>query len=194
MWWLVAGCICVPSVGSNVVRVAEAGCAGLESGVTCSSTISPFSAPTSLHCPALAHPSTPTLVPVSPQPCPAAAAQPGHVSRVTSWSRVPRVPCYMARPAGWAGWHLVEGCCSVRCRELPLLRAAAGPVSAEHGLRSTPRLQRTLSTLSPPHRRGRPGPARPHPCPGPAANTLLATTCSLLPLATCTWPCCSLLC
>lgn len=123
-----------------------------------------------------------------------AAAQPGHVSRVTSWSRVPRVPCYMARPAGWAGWHLVEGCCSVRCRELPLLRAAAGPVSAEHGLRSTPRLQRTLSTLSPPHRRGRPGPARPHPCPGPAANTLLATTCSLLPLATCTWPCCSLLC
>ena len=123
-----------------------------------------------------------------------AAAQPSHVSRVTSWSRVPRVPCYMARPAGWAGWHLVEGCCSVRCRELPLLRAAAGPVSAEHGLRSTPRLQRTLSTLSPPHRRGRPGPARPHPCPGPAANTLLATTCSLLPLATCTWPCCSLLC
>ena len=81
MWWLVAGCICVPSVGSNVVRVAEAGCAGLESGVTCSSTISPFSAPTSLHCPALAHPSTPTLVPVSPQPCPAASSR-------TAWSRV----------------------------------------------------------------------------------------------------------
>ena len=154
-----AGCIvypllCVPSVSSDVVRVtarAEAGCWGW-SGVTCSSTISPFSAPTSLHCPA----STPPLVPVTRTPV-SCSQQPYslatcHVSRLVTCVTCPLLH---GLAAGRAGRHLVEGCCSVRCCEL-LLRAAAGPVSAEHGLRSTPRLERPLSTaaaaLAPPAR------------------------------------------
>ena len=77
--------------------------------------------------------------------------------------------------AGLGGtWWRVVAVCGVRA-------AAAGCCWPRVGRARTE--VHTAARAATLHRRGRPGPARPHPCPGPAACTLLATTCSLLPPA-----------